>query len=139
MVVKSGKCVLCDVGTETGMVDRYGKKLCTGDIVIAFTEDKDGFTDISKGLTVIVVDQYQSYAGGNIVLKNDSGKPFAMGIKEADIQCGDEDNPEIKYWWNLLKVKDHSDIIGGEHWKEYGFSYAEIDKDNVFDEDSYQN
>lgn len=62
-------------------------------------------------------------------------KPFAFGIANVtplaawEIDCdhelfdGDEDAPLSG--WVVSKVKGHSECVIGEHWKSFGFNYAE--------------
>jgi hypothetical protein len=92
MFVYSGKCRICDCGIPTGKVDQTGKSLFTGDIAISFAKDEGGFCGLGS-LTVVVLDQYQTYTDGD----------------------SDE--------WGILKVKSYKDVIEHESWKEYGFNY----------------
>jgi len=110
MFVYSGNCRLCDVGSSTPIFDCKGQRLFTGDIVIIFTENWT-----PDHLTVIVSDQYQSYSDGTHVVKDGDLSYFAMGIKSVDFTETGE--------WNVLRVKEQSDVIPGEHWQAYGFSY----------------
>lgn len=97
MNVYSGEVLMCQTGLPTRFKDDYGKTLYTGDIVFTF---KDNY--IPDHLTVVV---------------SDGEGPFIMGIKESA-----KDNHD---GWNVLKVKDHSDVVDGEHWEAYGFSFKE--------------
>lgn len=118
--VFSGKCCLCDVGIPTMAKTTYGDpvELHTGDIVILWNGRYLGtdneFWNASDSLTAIVANQYQSYSDGTIILKDKNPLPFAMGIKD----CGFND-PE----WRIQLVKKYTEVIPGEHWKAYGFSY----------------
>jgi hypothetical protein len=119
--VFSGKCCLCDVGIPVKARSTWGDpvEIHTGDIIILW---RGGFigTDVEQWtpdseLTVVVADHYQSYSDGSIELIKEPEAPFPMGIKD----CG-FDSPE----WRIQVVKKFSDVIPGEHWPAYGFSYA---------------
>lgn len=118
--VFSGKCCLCDVGVDISQKDYMGESLHTGDIVMVWhgefigTESECWYP--SGGLTVVVSDQYQSFSNGSVVQKDDAPEPFVMGIKT----CGFDD-PE----WQIHIVKKFRDVVDGEHWPAYGFSYKE--------------
>ncbi|HCW1009308.1 TPA: hypothetical protein OW416_005594 [Pseudomonas aeruginosa] len=119
--VFSGKCCLCDVGIPVGATSTYGDpiEIHTGDIVIVWRGGYLG-TDLetwtpTDGLTVVVSDDYQSFSDGTIQLLDTEGGAFAMGIKD----CGFL-HPE----WRVQVVKKYSDVIPGERWPHYGFSYA---------------
>lgn len=119
--VFSGNCCKCDVGVEVGAKDYMGEEIHTGDIVMVWHGEYIG-TDIecwypSGGLTIVVSDQYQTTSDGrSFVHIENEGKPipFVMGIAG----CG-FDHPE----WQIHTVKKFSDVIDGEHWPAYGFSY----------------
>ena len=115
--VYSGECCLCDVGTPVGAKDVSGNDLFTGDIVMVWYGQYLG-TDVelwhpSGGLTCVVSDQYLSFNTGEIKEKPDP-EPFVMGIKD----CG-LNHPK----WQIHKVKGFSDVVEGERWPEFGFSY----------------
>ena len=117
----SGKCCLCDVGIPVNAFSTWGDpvEIHTGDIVIVWHGDYIG-TDIESwtptdGMTAVVADHYQSFSGGAIELRREVCEPFAMGIKG----CG-FNHPE----WRVQVVKKFSDVVPGEHWTAYGFSYA---------------
>jgi hypothetical protein len=74
---------------------------------------------------VVIRDEYRSFSGGAHLPVDEPGDPFVMGIKSVPL----EDTGE----WRVLKVKDFSDVVPGEHWREYGFSYQ---IDEVRDSDS---
>lgn len=119
--VFSGKCCLCDVGIPVGATSTWGEpvEIHTGDIVVLWHGRWVG-TDVeewtqSGGLTAVVSNDYQTYSDGVIELIHDGGKPFAMGIKD----CGFDDSE-----WRVEVVKKYSDVIPGEHWPQFGFSYA---------------
>lgn len=118
MKVFSGKCCLCDAGISVDAVDVSGKKLYTGDIVLVYNGRYIG-TDSEEwypagGLTCVVGNQYQSYTDGNVEHLTDDFEPFVMGIKN----CG-FNHPE----WQIHKVKSFEDVVSGEHWPDFGFSY----------------
>ncbi len=41
-----------------------------------------------------------------------------MGIKNVDFMGADSEK------WIVKKVKSFEDVIAGEHWKDFGFSYV---------------
>ena len=119
--VFSGKCCLCDVGHEVNAKDYMGEPIHTGDIVMIWhgeyidTESECWYP--AGGLTVVVNDQYSSVGDGRTIIhreKEGQPDPFVMGIKG----CGFNDPS-----WQVHIVKKHSDVIDGEHWPAYGFSY----------------
>lgn len=117
--VFSGECCLCDVGIPADAVDMNGKELHTGDIVHLWHVHYPG-TDSEQwhtagGLTAVVCHQYQSYSNGNVEMHSAHDAPFVMGIKA--IAWSD---PE----WRVEIVKKFGDVIVGERWPAYGFSYG---------------
>lgn len=121
--VFSGECCFCDVGIDAGHKDVAGKPLHTGDIVLVYFGDYIG-TDVEEwrpcgGLTAIVAGQYQSYQDGSIELRSATPRPFAMGIKDAGF---DSEH------WQIHRVKAFADVVEGEHWPEFGFSYRRSEK-----------
>lgn len=127
MRVFSGKVHMCDVGHPAGFRDLEGRHLATGDIVALFTGT--GASAVSYGLTVVVRDQFTSYSDGTVIEKTEPGECFVMGIKSVDLTLPDEgseeDDPAASLYWKVWKVKDHTDVIEGEHWKAYGFSFRD--------------
>lgn len=122
--VWSGKCCLCDVGISTNAKSTWGNslELHTGDIVILWhgqyiNSDLEQWLP-TDGLTVVVANQYKSYSDGSIVVQDAQPIPFPMGIKD----CG-FNHPE----WRVQVVKKYSDVIAGEHWPAYGFSFNHSD------------
>lgn len=121
--VWSGNCCLCDVGIPVNAKSTWGDpiELHTGDIIILWRGDYLG-TDLEQwmpcsDLTVVVADQYQSFSDGSISILSKNPEPFPMGIKK----CG-FDSPE----WKIQVVKKYSDVVDGEHWPAYGFSFGYI-------------
>jgi hypothetical protein len=108
MNIYSGDCEHGKCGLSTDMKDDYGNVLFVGDIVALATRDKFGITTF-HGITVVV--DHRPDLVGDINYK----KPFIMGIATIDINKDTE--------WFVSKVKDWSDCIDGEHWKDYGFNY----------------
>ena len=41
-----------------------------------------------------------------------------MGIKDVDLSTED---------WRVEIVKKYTDVIDGEHWKEFGFNYKDVE------------
>lgn len=121
--VFSGDCCLCDVGIPVNSKDWTEEDLFTGDIVLVYrghyirTENEEW--NPSGGLTVVIGNQYQSYIEGVIKHLTNDFEPYVMGIKN----CG-FNHPE----WQIRKVKSFEDVVEGEHWKEFGFSYQNSDK-----------
>lgn len=122
--VWSGDCCLCDVGILVDASSTFGDsvQIHTGDIVILWHGQYLG-TNIenwtpSSGLTAVVSDQYQTFSDGSITVRDAEPQGYAMGIKS----CGLAD-PE----WRIQVVKKFSDVVAGEHWPEYGFSYGYSD------------
>ena len=133
MYIYSGNCRLCKTGLTTKLKSVFGNTLSTGDIVVIYTFDVnlDLLSEIANGLTVVVRNDFQSYSDGTVKVLED-GFPFVMGIAgcvpiEID---GRHYLKSEKYntHWCVEIVKSHSDVINGEHWKDYGFNYRELDK-----------
>lgn len=112
--VMSGKCRLCTTGHPAGFRDLEGKPLFTGDIVAIFTDGGDGAKE-AHSLTAVVRDQFASFSDGTFIARDEPGDCFVMGIKSVPM-----DDPGH---WRVWKLKDHRDVIPGEHWTAYGFSY----------------
>lgn len=104
LTVYSGQVKLAVCGVPTPYIDMIGRALFTGDIVSVFTKDC-----VPDGLTVVVQNQGNSW---------ESNFPdfYIMGIAGVPITEDGE--------WRVVKHKDHSDVIDGEHWKAFGFRYA---------------
>lgn len=115
--ILSGKCRIGDVGEATPLKDITGKGLFVGDIVIVSTIDSMGICD-NHGLSVVCSDKWTSYSDGTHVAKEGDIEYFVMGIKNVDFMGKDSEK------WIVKRVKSFEDIIAGEHWKDYGFSYA---------------
>lgn len=121
--VFSGKSCLCDVGIEWNGYDRWGNKLQlhTGDIVLlwnVFHADTDFEEHIFQGMTAVVANQYISYTDGEVVVNKEPPQVFVMGIKGVDLSTED---------WRVEIVKKYTDVIDGEHWKEFGFNYKDVE------------
>lgn len=117
----SGICCLCDIGEPTGRFDSFGREIHTGDVVLLnhiLYRDTDCETLDCRGLTAVVRQQYQSFSDGSVKLVDDKNY-FVMGIKS----CGFDD-PD----WQFYIVKKYSNVIEGEHWKDYGFNYQYSEK-----------
>lgn len=122
MYVYSGKCRLCECGLKTSLISMSGKKLKTGDVVVSYVADNNNILSCLGGLSVVVCDQWQSYSDGThkIISKYNKSKDipdaFIMGIKK--VKLGKD--------WHAECVKACEDVIVGEHWKDFGFSYNNI-------------
>ena len=99
MDIYSGEVLIGRTGIPTELRCSLGKPLFTGDIVIV---SKEGC--------------YQSNELSAVVGLEDGY--YAMGIKNVCIQ-----DPENLRGWEISKVKDHAEVVDGEHWEAYGFSY----------------
>lgn len=109
MKVYSGKVELGTCGVETSLVDCAGNVLRVGDIVASFTEDEFGVNNFN-GLTVVVEDR-PALTG-----RTENEGPFVMGIKNVDFMHEDSK-------WHVRRLKAWEDVIDGEHWKDFGFSF----------------
>lgn len=120
MFIYSGKCRLCEVGIPTGKKDCKGMDLYTGDLVVVFSVGEDGILDyVSENTSPILIEQYTSVLFANevehIKLKEPS-EPYAMGIKTEGLDL--EDSP-----WNVMKIKDHKEIVENEKWSSYSLTF----------------
>lgn len=100
MRIYSGKVYLCDTGEETNLKDHNDKPFFTGDIVLVRCSKSDY---LSQDLSVVV---------------KDGDDFFVMGLRNICVA-----DPENFDGWEILRVKSHKDVIDGEHWKAYGFSF----------------
>lgn len=114
----SGKCRQCAVGMATGKKDISGADLFTGDIVLLLT---NVYGRASEGLTAMTANQYRSVqtikGATEHHLSEEELEFYVMGIKSIDFESDET--------WQVWKVKDHKDVIDGEHWPAFGFSYKE--------------
>ncbi len=120
MFIYSGICRFCECGLETSLKSIKNETLRTGDIVVSYSCDKNGFFNYMGGLTVVVCNQWQSYSDGTHKLikeyqNNIANDAFIMGIK--DVKLGEE--------WQVELVKRFEDIIDGEKWENFGFNFKE--------------
>ena len=115
--ILSGNCRLGDVGEQTPLIDNAGNELFVGDIVITSTIDKFGICS-NNGLTVVCSDKWTSYTDGSHIAKQEPFEYFVMGIKNVDFMGTDSEH------WIVNRVKSHSNVIAGENWPEFGFSYS---------------
>jgi hypothetical protein len=104
LAVYSGQCRMCMVGKPAPFKDLTGKPLATGDIVVMWPDG--GYLDFTMSVVVEEKDDF-----------------FVMGIRSVPLDLDDDGNPTS--YWRVQKVKDHSDVIPGEHWKAFGFNYRE--------------
>lgn len=121
--VFSGDYCKCDVGIPYNFKDRYGAdiELHTGDIVLLWSADYEGTdyeTQTFHGMTVIVSDQYTCYSDCEVVENIDAVQPFVMGIKDVDLSNDS---------WRVELVKKYTDVVDGEHWRDYGFNYRDVE------------
>lgn len=123
MYIYSGDCRFCETGIQTPYRDDKGRRLFTGDIVLVFTDDYG-----PENLTVMVRNDFTSYQGGRHEQNEDVGNPFAMGI--ADCKPVNKDSETIfvsdDTIWHVRKLKDHKDVVDGEHWRDFGFNYRSV-------------
>jgi hypothetical protein len=110
------------------MEDDSGSALSTGDIVMTYTISKTfGVADIAS-LSVVTANHYANFQGIDPVKlpKEEQSKPFVMGIASCDIKEPEEDYPETV--WRVRRLKKFEDVIDGERWREWGFSYKEMEE-----------
>jgi hypothetical protein len=107
MYIYSGNCRIGTVGQKTQLKDTNNDVLCVGDIVFIVYDDNA----FSNSLTVVCSDEFTSYSDGSHIAKKCSIEHFIMGI--ASDTSG----------WQIVKVKDHKDVIDGEKWENFGFNY----------------
>ena len=100
MWIYSGEVCEGETGIKTELKCDRGDYLYTGDIVILTAPDQCVHTN----LTVIV---------------SDKDGLFAMGIKNICLS-----DPSKLEGWSISKVKDHYEVVDGEHWKAYGFNFS---------------
>ena len=112
MYIYSGKCRLGTVGDNTPFKDMAGRPLFVGDIVSVF---HDGH--LCDGITAVVSEEFTSYSDGTHKVNEGPIDTFIMGIRSVSL---DEEKA-----WQVLKIKDHTDVISGERWPAYGFSYSD--------------
>lgn len=118
LFVHSGKCCLCQIGISTGAFDFKGREIHTGDIVSLYRAEpgEDGPIELFTPLTVVIADQFQSFSDGSVRLVERPMQFFSMGIKNVGIS-----SPE----WPVAIVKKYHDVVEGEHWPAWGFSYSQ--------------
>lgn len=121
--VFSGNSCLCDVGVEWNGYDRWGNKLQlhTGDIVLVYKvchADTDFEEHIFQGMTAVVANQYKSFTDGEVIVNKEPLLVFVMGIKGVDLSTED---------WRVEIVKKYTDVVDGEHWKDFGFNYKDVE------------
>lgn len=99
--IYSGKVCLGRAGVETGVRDLRGRPVNTGDIVILYHDDgPDCSIRVSSPLTVVV--------------QHDDGDFYTMGIRSVGVSSEE---------WPVEIAKKYHDVVPGEHWPEWGFSY----------------
>jgi len=115
-------------------VDVYEKPIFTGDIIAVYHEGYDGRWEIgSDHFVVALAFHYENFHGRDPVEKLEKETPFIMGYGG----CTPRKEPENSETamvsstsdlvWHLVKVKGYQDVVHGEHWKEFGFNYREIE------------
>ena len=128
VAVFSGECLVAVCGLPTGFRDMCGYELFTGDIVVVFTvreygDDRESLDYLPSGLTAVVSDEWvttRELLSGERTYRRKEGAPefFVMGIKNVPM-----DEPGQ---WRVMRVKEWSDVIEGERWPAYGFSYQPV-------------
>lgn len=118
LMVHSGNCCLCEIGINTGVTDHAGREVHTGDVVSLYSlvNGDDDYWELVQPLTVVVCNQFQSFSDGTVKLIESTAEFFTMGIKSIGI-ASDE--------WRVSIAKKFHDVVPGEHWSTYGFSYRE--------------
>ncbi len=114
--IYSGGCRIGTVGQPTQLVERDGEPLFVGDIVITSTIDESGICD-NTGLSVVCSDEWTSYSDGTHLVKHGDICHFVMGIKNVDFMGADSER------WIVKKVKSFEDVVDGENWRDFKFSY----------------
>jgi hypothetical protein len=123
----SGECLIGICGDKTELFDYQQKELYIGDIVLVSYVERNLGTH-SSYLSVIVNDKYTTFTN-DVIEENKIFQNFVMGIAkvtEKDLSREDDEG-ELTEGWLIEKLKDHSDVIDGEHWKNYGFNYKKLD------------
>lgn len=110
----SGNCRIGYAGENTNLVDSYGDKLHTGDLVSLSHYDKNN------------PDRYEDYYGVEFVCNNefqDDGldkKKYVMGIASDFCEYEDGDGESIVTQndkeWRIRKVKGYEKLVNGETW-----------------------
>ena len=114
MFIYSGKSRLCECGIETTLKSINDEPLFTGDIVVLVAIDKDGIYSYMGGLTAVVQNKYTTYTDGTIVLNDDPGEPFIMGIRDSVL--GKD--------FIVYLVKSYKNVVPWENWENFGFNYS---------------
>lgn len=99
MKIYSGKVCVGNVGDEAP------NGFNVGDIVLVYRLEHEGSE----------FERWEHTGHLSAVVSDEDGKPFVMGIKD----CGFDD-PK----WRIDVLKKYSDVIPGERWPAWGFSYA---------------
>jgi hypothetical protein len=101
MKIYSGKVCVGNVGDEAP------NGFHVGDIVMIWHVEHAGSE----------FERWEPAGGLTAIVSDDDGKPFVMGIKQSGF-----DDPA----WRIDLVKKFSDVVSGERWPAYGFSYADV-------------
>jgi hypothetical protein len=110
----SGQVSMGLCGEPVGFTDMGGKPLHVGDVVLTFTASPHGAPEEPymqhwpEGMTA-VVDRGEKFGAVS--------RYFVMGIASVPMDDPGE--------WRVLKVKSFDEVVPGEHWRSYGFSYRE--------------
>lgn len=110
--VFSGKVPLCEIGKPTTLIDRDGRPLFTGDIVTIFTVDSDDNIRHSSEVLSCVLELTEEK---DLSLHGVTRPgPWVMGIRDVDLSNSQ---------WRVLRLKSWKNVIKGEHWEDYEFSF----------------
>ena len=113
LFIYSGECKLGTVGEPTDLIDLSNTPLFVGDIVIVSVINASGIC-YNNGLSVVI----SAEENNKLISEEDHSQGhFVMGIASIDFMGKDASE------WAVKKVKNHADVIDGEHWKDYGFNY----------------
>ncbi len=124
----SGKCCLSDLGIPMLVRDQWGDPLHvhTGDIVQIYSKDYPQDEDCPWNdyheLTAVVSNQYTTYSNGTIQRNKQPVEPFVMGLKSVDFKDGK---------WAVRVLKKWADVVDGERWPAFGFSYQFVDDEHI--------
>jgi len=124
LAVFSGNCLMGLCGEDAGFHDMSGNDLRVGDIVMIYTvkEWGEGGVDyFPDGLTAVVSNEWTSYHDGTHKRSEGEIRYFVMGLASVPMDAPGE--------WRVIRVKKFEDVVHGEHWSAFGFSYGDVPKD----------
>lgn len=124
-ILMSGNCRIGEIGKPTELIDTYGNKLHTGDLVSLSVYDENNpevFEDF-YGVEFICNNEFQDDGLDKAI--------FVMGIKSEHLQYDDEFQGTIVEQnhkkWRIRKVKGFEDLVDGEKWGVVRIVFVEND------------